>query len=214
LPNEGEDFSSSPNPLIIQRFTFDFSDMTDASPSTPRRSRRHKVLTSAAAGSSGPRPSRDVTTSPAAGPSRPRRYRDVTTAPAAGPSEPRRYRDVTPSPVAGPSEPRPSTDVAMSAAAGPSEPRPAKLPRYMSGHHDVAMSEVTRPRSHDRPHSTARPSPQYSLTNSAYPSAGQRQCTKYLQWQNPDQFQGVNRRRQTKTCLRCRQRGKVCISCP
>jgi len=54
------------------------------------------------------------------------------------------------------------------------------------------MSELTRPRSHDHPHSTSRPFPQYSPTNSAYPGVGQRQCTKCHQWQNPDQFESVD----------------------
>jgi len=152
--------------------------------STPRRSRRHEVPTSAMASPSGPRPSRNV--------------------------------------AAGPSEPRPSRDVATSAVAGPSEPRPSKLPRYMfpvaglsdprpSGHHDVAMSEATRP-------SEPRPSPQHDPTKSVYPSVGRRLHTKYHQWRSRDQFESVDksgRRRQTKTCLRCRpKRGKVCISSP
>src|SRR2546423_6776520 len=100
--------------------------MTGAGPSTPRRSRRRKVLTSAAASSSGTRPSRDVTTSPAASPSEPR---------------PSKLPRLT-FPPAGLSEPRPSGhhDVATSEATRPSEPQPfAQHDQTISGHPGVTQ---------------------------------------------------------------------------
>jgi len=185
-PNLHTNFPSSPNLLTIQCFTFIFADMTDAGPSTPRRSRRHKLLMSAAASPSGPRPSRDVTTSLAAGPSKLWRYRDVTASSAAGPSEARPFKF-----------PRLTIPV-----AGLSEPQP-------SGHHDVATSEVTRP-------SEPRLSTQHDPTSSDHPGVTQRKCTKCHRWRNLDQFQSKSRshpHKITQTCLRCRE-GKVCISCP
>jgi len=175
---------STPNPLPHQTLTpllflqpfkpssalySIFADMTDAGPSTPRRSRRHVVPTSPVVSTSKPQPSRDVATSA----------------------------------VAGPPESRPSKfPRLMSSVAGPSEPQP-------SGHHNAAMSVATRP-------TEPRPSPQHDPTNSAYPVTGQKQCSKCHRWQNLDQFESVDRsgrRRQTKTCARCRPKaGKVCIS--